>query len=92
MQRFHSFLEEIKIFLQEKSPTLNTKSGVDVLTLLRDNNWLVDLTFLIDITQHMNNQCIRTQGCNQLLSELLNATNALQVNWNCFRINCQLTT
>ena len=70
LQGFLSLLEEIKIFLQEKSPTLNTKSGADVLTLLRDNTWLVDLSFLINITQHMNNLGIRMQGRNQLLSEL----------------------
>ena len=78
LQRFLSLLEEIKIFLQEKSPTLKTKSGVDVFTLLRGNTWLVDLTFLIDITQHMNNLCIRMQGRNQLLPALLNAVDAFQ--------------
>ena len=45
LQHFLSLLEEIKVFLQEKSPTLKTKSGADVLTLLRDKTWLVDLTF-----------------------------------------------
>ena len=45
LQCFLSLLEEIKIFLLEKSPTLKTKSGADVLTLLRDNSWLVDLTY-----------------------------------------------
>ena len=78
LQRFLSLLEEIKIFLQEKSPTLKTKRGADVLTLLRDNTWWVDLTFLIDITQHMNNLCITMQGRNQLFSELLNTVNTFQ--------------
>ena len=67
LQRFLSLLEESEIFLPQKSPTLKAKSGADVLTLLRDNSWLVDLSFLIDITQHMNNLCIRMQGRNQLL-------------------------
>ena len=57
---------------------MGTKSGADILTLLRDNTWLVDLTFLIDITQHMNNLCIRMQGRNLLLPELLNAVNTFQ--------------
>ena len=48
------------------------------MTLLRDNTWLVDLTFLIAITQHMNNLCIRIQGRNQLLTELLNRVDAFQ--------------
>ena len=72
MRRFLS-LEEIKIFLQEKGPTLKTKNGADVLTLFSDNTWLVGLTFLFDITQHMNNLCIRMQRRNQLFRELLNA-------------------
>ena len=38
----------------------------------------MDLTFLIDITEHMNNLCIRMQGLNQLLSELLNTVDAFQ--------------
>ena len=78
LQRFLSLLEEIKIFLQEKSSTLKIKRGADVLTLLRDNTWWVDLTFLIDIKQHMNNLCITMQGRNQLLSELLNTVNTFQ--------------
>ena len=78
LQRFLSLPEEIKMFLQEKSPTLKTKSGADVLTLLRDNTWSVDLTFSIDITQHMNNLCIKMQGRNQLLPELLNAVDTFQ--------------
>ena len=38
----------------------------------------MDVTFLIDITQHMNNLCIRMQGRDQLLSELLNTLDAFQ--------------
>ena len=78
MQRFLCLLEEIKIFLQEKSPNLKTKSGAEVLTLLRENTWLVDLTFLINTTQHMNNLCLKMQERNQLLPELLNAVDAFQ--------------
>ena len=46
--------------------------------LLCDNTWLVDLTLLIDITQHMNNLCIRMQGRTQMLPELLDAIDAFQ--------------
>ena len=78
LRHFLSLLEETKVFLQEKSPTLNTKSGADVFTLLRDNTWLADFTFLIGVTQHTNNLCIRMQGRNQLLLELLNTVDAFQ--------------
>ena len=78
MECFLSILEEIKIFLQEKGPTLKTKSGAYVLMLSNDNTWLVDLIFLVDITKHMNNLCIRMQGRKQLFPELLNAVDPFQ--------------
>nr|XP_039273860.1 general transcription factor II-I repeat domain-containing protein 2-like [Styela clava] len=61
LQHFLSLFEEIEIFLQEKSSTLKTKNGEDVLTHLCDNTRLLDITLLTDITQHMYNLCIRMQ-------------------------------
>ena len=69
--RFFSYVEKIRIFLQEKCSTLKTKSGANVLMLLRDSTWLVDLIFLVDITQHTSNLGIGMQGHNQLFPVLM---------------------
>ena len=80
-----SLLEEIKILLLEKNPTLKTRRGADVLILLCDHAWLLDFTFLVDITQHLNKLFVTQQGRNELLPDLLNAADAFHTKMKLFQ-------
>ena len=81
-----ALVEEIEIFLREKNPTLLTRNGTSAVMLLSDHDWLLDLAFLVDITQHLNNLCIKLQGREQLLPELFNAVKAFQSKLNLFQL------
>ena len=52
LERFFALVAEIEKFLQEKNPTLSTRNGASAVKLLSDHDWLLDLAFLVDITQH----------------------------------------
>ena len=86
LERFFALVEEIEIFLREKNPTLLTRNGTSAVMLLSDHDWLLDLAFLVDITQHLNNLCIKLQGREQLLPELFNAVKAFQSKLNLFQL------
>ena len=53
LERFFALVAEIEKFLQEKNPTLPTRNGANAVKLLSDHDWLLDLVFLVDITQHL---------------------------------------
>ena len=40
------------------------------VTFLNDENWLNDLAFLLDITQHLSELNLKLQGKNQLVNKL----------------------
>ena len=90
LERFFALVAEIEKFLQEKNPTLSTRNGASAVKLLSDHDWLLDLAFLVDITQHLNNLCMKLQGREQLLPELFNAVKAFQSKLNLFQL--QLST
>jgi len=69
LERFLDLVEETSKFLRERNPTLLTGNGKGVVMLLSDHAWLLDLAFLVDITQHLNILCIKLQGREQLLPE-----------------------
>ena len=90
LERFFALVAEIEKFLQEKNPTLSTRNGASAVKLLSDHDWLLDLAFLVDITQHLNNLCMKLQGREQLLPELFNAVKAFQSKLILFQL--QLST
>ena len=51
---------------------------------------LLDLAFLVDITQHLNTSCIKLQGYGQLLPDLFYRVTAFQSKLNLFQL--QLST
>ncbi|CAK1593792.1 unnamed protein product [Parnassius mnemosyne] len=61
LERFLNLIEEIGIFLAEKQRDVPE---------LKNPDWLCDLAFLVDITNHLNVLNTRLQGKNQLISQL----------------------
>ena len=90
VETFFALVKEIKNFLQEKNPKLLTGNGESALMQLSNDAWLLDLAFLVDITQHFNTSCIRLQGYGQLLPDLFNTVTAFRRKLNLFRL--QLST
>ena len=85
LKRSFAFVEEIKNFLPEKNPKLLTGNGESALMLLSNDAWLLDLAFLVDITQHLNTLGIKLQGYGQLLLDLFNPVTAFQSKINLFQ-------
>ena len=54
VETFFRLVEETNKFLQEKNPKLCTGNGQSALMLLSNDAWLLDVVFLVDITQHLN--------------------------------------
>ena len=54
LERSLALVEETSKFLRERNPTLLTGNGKGVLMILLDHVWLLDLAFLVDITEHLN--------------------------------------
>lgn len=76
LQRFLNLIEEIQLFLAEK------KNDVPEL----DNpDWLCDLAFLVDITNHLNVLNTRLQGKDQLISQLYSHVSSFQCKLSLFR-------
>ncbi|CAK1598966.1 unnamed protein product [Parnassius mnemosyne] len=61
LERFLNLIEEIGIFLAQKQRDVPE---------LKSPDWLCDLAFLVDITNHLNVLNTRLQGKNQLISQL----------------------
>ncbi|CAK1597490.1 unnamed protein product [Parnassius mnemosyne] len=61
LERFLNLLEKIGIFLAKKQRDVPE---------LKNTDWLCDLAFLVDITNHLNVLNTRLQGKNQLISQL----------------------
>lgn len=55
LQRFYDLLHEIKSFLISKTK---------LVPELDDKNWITDLTFLVDLTAHLNklNLCLQDEN------------------------------
>ena len=69
--RFFVLREEIMLFLMKKNPNLKEKGGNLITNLMSDQDWLLDLAFLVDLTQHLNILNTKMQARNQLLTVLL---------------------
>jgi hypothetical protein len=44
-----------------------------------DENWLMDLAFLVDITTHLNELNVRLQGKNKLISNMFQIITAFEL-------------
>ena len=87
---FFALAAEIETFVQEKNTTLSTRNGASAVKLLSDHDCLLELAFLVDITQQLNNLCMKLQGREQLLPELFNGVKAFQSKFNLFRLQLSL--
>lgn len=61
LERFLSLRKYIEMFVNDKMPELKTKNGKLVSSIFLDPEWLLDLAFLVIITQHLNSLNIRVQ-------------------------------
>ena len=69
----------------EKNPNLKEKGGSLIINLMSDQDWLLDLTFSVDITQQINMLNTKMQGRNQLLTVLLEHVRAFRTKLILFR-------
>lgn len=70
LKRFYDLRNEIKSFMESK--------GKPVIEF-DDENWLMDLAFLVDITTHLNELNVRLQGKNQLISNMFQIITAFEL-------------
>lgn len=75
LQRFLNLIEEIKIFLIEKSQPVD---------YLEDSNWICDLAFLTDICGHLNDLNQKLQGKCQLITKLHGDVSAFRMKLSLF--------
>ena len=61
LKRFWNLRQEIKFFMESKHQNV---------AFLSDENWLNDLAFLTDITQHLSDLNLKLQGKSQLVNKL----------------------
>ncbi len=61
LKRFYELREEIKLFMDMKGHTISQ---------LEDNQWLQDLAFMVDITNHLSWLNLKMQGRNHLVIDL----------------------
>ncbi|KAK3889500.1 hypothetical protein Pcinc_006472 [Petrolisthes cinctipes] len=78
LERFLSLRKYIEMFVNDKMPELKTKNGKQVSSFFSDPEWLLDLAFLVDITQHLNSLNTRLQGNDQLITEFMNHVKSFQ--------------
>ena len=76
LKRFKNLLKEFCQFLLEKQSALNTMNGKIVLDILSKEGWLLDLSFLVDITHHLHRFVRKIQGRSQLVTDFICAIDA----------------
>lgn len=69
LKRFFELLEEITTFLESKNYECS---------LLKDNQWIKDLAFSVDITYHLSQLNLKLQGNNQLVTALCDSINVFR--------------
>ena len=78
LKRFWKLKKTVHDFLEEKNELPEERA------LLRDNNWLLDLAFLVDLTSHLNDLNLKLQGKNKLFPSLVDDINAFKMKLNLF--------
>lgn len=77
LKRFYNLRTEIKIFMETKGKPV---------TEFEDEEWVLDLAFLVDITEHLNDLNLRLQGKNQLINNMFQTITAFERKlklWHC---------
>ncbi|XP_076308646.1 general transcription factor II-I repeat domain-containing protein 2-like [Tachypleus tridentatus] len=77
LKRFWNLREEIKFFMESK------RQNVDFLS---NENWLNDLAFLTDITQHLSDLNLKLQGKSQLVNKLFEHICAFEKKLKLFQV------
>lgn len=75
LKRFYQLRSEIQMFLYDK--------GRDVQEL-NDNEWVQDLAFMVDITEHLNYLHTKLQGRNKLVTDLHDSIRAFEMKLDLF--------
>ncbi len=70
LRRFYDTRIEIARFMESKQK---------VIPELEDEKWLSDLSFLCDITEHLNALNVKLQGRKQLITEMRDSVKAFQM-------------
>jgi hypothetical protein len=70
LARFFALREEIGLFMEEKGRPI---------TELNKTEWICDLAFLVDITQHLNDLNVRLQGKEQHIGLMMSHVKAFEV-------------
>jgi len=75
LKRFWKLKHIVHDFLDEKDELPKKR------TLLCNENWLLDLGFLVDLTSHVNYLNLKVQGKDKLFRSLVNDISALMHSW-----------
>lgn len=71
LKRFYELREEVKLFMEIKEKPVPE---------LSNKEWLCDLSFLVDITTHLNELNTKLQTENQIVTEMYGNICALKIN------------
>ena len=82
LKRFWTLWQEIKFFM---------KSQHQNAAFVSNENWLNDLAFLTDITQHLSNLNLRLQGKSQLVNKLFEHICAFEKKLELFQVQLNRT-
>lgn len=80
LKRFLSLLGEIKEFMQSR--------GEDA-SLLEDTEWILDLAFLTDLTEKLNDLNRELQGKDKTVAHMISAVNAFKAKMNMFFVQVE---
>ena len=83
LKRFWNLRQEIKFFMESKHRNM---------AFLSDENWLNDLAFLTDITQHLSDLNLRLQGKSQLMNKLFEYICAFEKKLELFQVQLRRAT
>ncbi|XP_042214955.1 general transcription factor II-I repeat domain-containing protein 2A-like [Homarus americanus] len=75
LKRFYELRSEIHMFMEKKGRDLHE---------LKDNEWVQDLTFMADITEHLNYVNKKLLGRNKLVTEFYDCIRAFEVKLQLF--------
>ncbi|XP_042228654.1 general transcription factor II-I repeat domain-containing protein 2-like [Homarus americanus] len=75
LKRFYELRSEIQMFMEQKGRDLHE---------LKDNEWVQDLTFMVDITEHLYYVNTKMQGRNKLVTEFYDCIRAFEMKLQLF--------
>ena len=69
LKRFFDLRTEIKIFVETKGKPVTEFEGEE---------WVLDLAFLVNLTEHLNDLNLRLQGKNQFINNMFQTITAIE--------------